>query len=409
MAPPSDPSSHAGLARLPAGGEIASLTGLRGVAALLVVISHFAQWTWITGQPDPLVTSLTNTAGVGMAIFFTLSGYVIALSCSDWDWRGHPALSFTRLLLHRVARLYPAFLVFAVLVVLRSAPLRDLTDPEVQTYLLSRVLLVYSWLPIKHAGMLPFQDHFHIAWSLSVEAGLYLLFGVAAIVAATLPPWRARALVLVVAFAAVAWLLVQTISATRTGLASDWDEWTWRDWLYLHSPWGVSVQFGLGVAAYGIGRFLSPRLMMLAGVTGGVALVGLYGLIASGVVSDPLHQALLAALATAAVMVGCRADTAVNAALSHRSIVFLGTISYSFYLFHFLTPHLGFKGAPEPFEGDVVLYQTLNFAFALGMAIVIAAGMYALVERPGRRAIRSFVDQLLGVERPARLSPRPAE
>ena len=56
-----------------------------------------------------------------------------------------------------------------------------------------------------------------------------------------------------------------------------------------------------------------------------------------------------------------------------------------------------------------IMDNGLNFAFALGMAIVLAAGMYALVERPGRRAIRSLADRLLGMERPPLLSPRPAE
>jgi hypothetical protein len=44
-----------------------------------------------------------------MAIFFTLSGYVIALSYSDWDWRECPAFNLIRLFFYRFARLYPAF------------------------------------------------------------------------------------------------------------------------------------------------------------------------------------------------------------------------------------------------------------------------------------------------------------
>jgi|EndMetStandDraft_7_1072992.scaffolds.fasta_scaffold14736_4 peptidoglycan/LPS O-acetylase OafA/YrhL len=392
-------------------GEIASLTGLRGGAALLVAVNHIAQWASINNPPDPLWGLITNTAGMGMAIFFTLSGYVIALSYSERDWRTRPVFNFSRLLLHRVARLYPAFLVFALLIVLRTPSLRDLGDPEVQRYMLSRLLLAHTWLPIKHDGMLPYDDYFHVAWSLSVEAGLYVLFGAGAIVAALLPRWRAKPLVLAAICVLVLALLLQAVSFTRERLAPDWNDWTWAYWLYLHSPWGVALQFGLGVTAYRVGRHLSPSLAALASMAGGLGLVGIYGMIVcgAGMVQTPLDQALLVALATAVAMAGCRADTTVNAALSHRGIVFLGTVSYSFYLFHFLTPHLGFKGTPEPFDGNVVLYNGLNFAFALGMAIVLAAGMYALVERPGRRAIRSLADRLLGMERPPLLSPRPAE
>jgi len=47
--------------------------------------------------------------GIGMAIFFPLSGYVIALSYSHWDWRTRPGFNLMRLFFYRFARLYLAF------------------------------------------------------------------------------------------------------------------------------------------------------------------------------------------------------------------------------------------------------------------------------------------------------------
>ena len=92
-------------------GEIPSLTGLRGVAALLVIIAHY--WTWARVTPvaalPASIEPWTRTSDIGMAIFFTLSGYVIALSYSHWDWRGRPAFNLVRLFFYRFARLYPAF------------------------------------------------------------------------------------------------------------------------------------------------------------------------------------------------------------------------------------------------------------------------------------------------------------
>jgi peptidoglycan/LPS O-acetylase OafA/YrhL len=64
--------------------EIPSLTGLRGVAALCVVFSHFWFWTSVTPVNQLPTTAWVDTSTIGMAIFFTLSGYVIALSYSHW-------------------------------------------------------------------------------------------------------------------------------------------------------------------------------------------------------------------------------------------------------------------------------------------------------------------------------------
>lgn len=389
--------------------EIASLTGLRGLAALLVVVNHFAQWTRITPAPDPLVERLTSTAGIGMAVFFTLSGYVIALSYGDWDWHGRPGFNFVRLLLYRCARLFPAFVVFAALVVLRTPPLRDLADPDVQAYLLSRLALVYTWLPVRLADMLPLDDHFHVAWSLSVEAGLYVGFAVGAIVVASLPRWRFRSWVVGAAFFVGVWFLLGAVWSARDVLAPDWDEWRWGRWVYLQSPYGVSLQFALGVVACRLGRRLAPGLAALTSDAGGLALLAVYAVVVSGTVVDPWHQALLASTATALLMAGCTAATATNAALSQRSIVFVGTISYSLYLFHYLTPHLGFAGPLRPFETNVALYQVANFAQALGMAVILAAGMYWMVELPGRRAMRAAADRLLGIARRAPSLPQAAE
>jgi peptidoglycan/LPS O-acetylase OafA/YrhL len=55
-----------------------------------------------------------------MSIFFTLSGYVIALSYAHWNWRERPGFNLVRFFFYRFARLYPAFFVFAILIIVRS-------------------------------------------------------------------------------------------------------------------------------------------------------------------------------------------------------------------------------------------------------------------------------------------------
>ena len=115
-------------------GEISSLTGLRSVAALLVIITRY--WFWARVTPVAALPSSvepwTATSDIGMAIFFTLSGFVIALSYSHWNWRDRPIFNLVRLFFYRFARLYPAFFLFAILIVLRTPSLHDVSDPQVQ-------------------------------------------------------------------------------------------------------------------------------------------------------------------------------------------------------------------------------------------------------------------------------------
>lgn len=384
-------------------GEISSLTGLRGVAALLVVVPHFVIWTAVVPvQTLPAWLLLwTATAGMGMAIFFTLSGYVIALSYSDWNWRERPAFNLVRLFFYRFARLYPAYFVFVVVIVLRSPPLRDLSDPQAQAYLLPHLLLAQAWFPVKYGGALAVADYFHVSWSLSTECALYLMFGLGAILAALLPGWRYKPLVLGAAFFTILWLLLREGTLLRSYFApAEWSDPDWYRWFYYISPYAIALQFGIGVAAYKLSRLpLGEGASRILSNLGAAGLVATYFLITGGMLRDEFDQAMPTSLATGLLMVGALSNSVANRLLSGRGIVYIGTISYSLYLFHFLTPSMGFHGQVADFDTFAKAYQIANYLVALALAIMLATGVYRLVEVPGRRAIRAAADRLLGIRR----------
>jgi peptidoglycan/LPS O-acetylase OafA/YrhL len=386
-------------------GEISSLTGLRGLAAVLVIITHFPVWTSVVplAARPAWIEQWSGTAGIGMAIFFTLSGYVIALSYSHWDWRARPAFNLTRLFFYRFARLYPAFFVFAVVNILRSPTLRDLSDPENQSYVISHFLLWQAWLPVKYQGALADADRFHVSWSLSTECALYLLFGIGAMVAAMLPGGRRKPLVLGVVFFVSVAVLLRAAWLMRHDIApAGWNDAEWSRWLLYISPYAVSLQFGLGVVAYRISRRSLPtKLAKIASDLGAAGLIAVYLLISTAVLRDPFHHAMLASLATALLMIGALSDSIANRVLSGRAIVYIGTISYSLYLFHWLTPSIGFNGQSPVLDSAAAAYYALNFLVAFVFAIMLATGVYTLVEVPGRRAIRAAADRLLGIQRAA--------
>jgi peptidoglycan/LPS O-acetylase OafA/YrhL len=396
-------------------GEITSLTGLRGLAALCVVITHY--WYWATVAPievlPPAVTQWTGTSRIGMAIFFTLSGYVIALSYSHWHWREAPFFNLTRLFFYRFARLYPAFFVFAMLIFLRHPEQHDLSNPAIRDFLLPHFLLLHSWLPLKYNGTLAAEGPFHVSWSLSVECALYLLFGLGAIFAAVLPRWRRKPI-----FLAAAFFLSVGVSlhlATMPGghlIPEGWTGLEWTKWLLQLSPWAISLQFGLGVIAYHLFRRpLSERLARLASNLGGAGLVAVYFLIGRDVLHDAFQESILAAMATVLLLIGALSESITNRFLSSRAMVYIGTISYSLYLFHFLTPGMANTRFFDAYNETAMAYHAVNFLTSLFITIVFSTGMYRIVEVPARRAIRTAADRLLGIQHMAAMSEQgaPAE
>jgi peptidoglycan/LPS O-acetylase OafA/YrhL len=394
-------------------GEIASLTGLRGLAALLVVIAHYWPWTAVTklGELPIWMTPWIETSAIGMAIFFTLSGYVIALSYGHWDWHQRPGFNAIRLVLYRFARLYPAFFVFAIIVVLKWPDLQDFGDPDAVDYLVPHFLLVQSWWPMKFGGDLAAEDHFHVSWSLSVECALYVAFALGAIGAAVLPRRLARSLLLAAALLIGGKLLLDAGWNLRGHLMpAGWSDSDWVLWLYFFSPCGPLLQFGLGVAACAFSRRqIVRRYAKAASMLGGLGLIAVYVYFAVWPPGNRFDQTMTASLATAFILIGSQADSITNRLLSGRVIIYVGTISYSLYLFHFLAPSIAHVRSFDAYTPTAALFHASHFAASFALAILLATGVYRLVEVPGRRFLRAMADKLLGIERRPVMQGAPAE
>ncbi|MGW0162523.1 acyltransferase family protein [Mycobacterium sp. NPDC003323] len=161
-----------GLESVSATGRVAALTGVRAVAALLVVLTHAA---YTTGKyPQGYLGSFLSRAEVGVPIFFVLSGFLLFRPWVRASAAGLPGPSVRRYAWHRVRRIMPAYVVtvfaaYAVYHFREAGPnpghtweglLRNLTLTQIYTdnYL-------YSYL---HQGMTQM-------WSLAVEVAFYLV------------------------------------------------------------------------------------------------------------------------------------------------------------------------------------------------------------------------------------------
>lgn len=143
--------------------HIPSLDGIRGLAALMVFLSHAALPNLIPG-------------GFGVTVFFFLSGYLITtLLRREHESTG--GISLRNFYLRRVYRIFPP-----LYIVLTIAVLLDLTGVFRSEMSLPGVLAQYVqmtnyWLVVHgESGVAPTTS---IMWSLSVEEHFYLLFPLA--------------------------------------------------------------------------------------------------------------------------------------------------------------------------------------------------------------------------------------
>jgi peptidoglycan/LPS O-acetylase OafA/YrhL len=325
-----------GLEQVSGPDRVASLTGIRAVAALLVVGTHAAYTTgkYIEGYFGLFCSRME----IGVPIFFVLSGYLLFRPWVKSSATGGPEPSVRRYAWHRVRRIMPAYVVtvlFAyVLYHFRAAApnpghtwvglLRNLTLTQIYT---SNYLL-HGYL---HQGLTQM-------WSLAVEAAFYVVLPLLAYVLVVVlcrRRWRPRLMLAglgALALISPAWLiLVHLTTSVPNGM---------RMWLPTYLIWflagmSLTVLQAMGVRCY---AFIALPLAVIC-----------YFIASTPIAGDPttsplgLSQALYKAVFYAAIAALAVAPLALgnqgwySRFLASRPMVWLGEISYEIFLVHLVT------------------------------------------------------------------------
>jgi peptidoglycan/LPS O-acetylase OafA/YrhL len=326
--------------------RVASLTGIRAVAALLVMLTHAA---YTTGKYTHGYSGLVySRAEIGVPIFFVLSGFLLfspwvkasAASRESGSAASSAAPSVRRYAWHRVRRIMPAYVVTVlaayVLYHFRTAGpnpghtweglFRNLTLTQIYTdnYL-------YSFL---HQGLTQM-------WSLAVEAAFYVVLPVLAyllLVVLCRRRWRPGLLLAGLgglALISPAWLVLVHTTDFLPDAA--------RLWLPTYLVWFIG---GMVLAAL---QPLGVRAYALACIPLAVVC---YFIVSTPIGGAPttspaeLREALVkacfyAVIATLMVAPLALGDRGLYAKfLASKPMVFLGEISYEIFLIHLLTMEL---------------------------------------------------------------------
>ena len=337
---------------------ILGLTGLRGVAALWVVLFHMAD-----GKIDiPIVRS----GALGVDVFFILSGFVLAYVYADklrpTDFNGF--LTFLRA---RVARIYPlhvfvlAFIGLSVLALPGFASGHTLPDQRFGSgAFVASLLLIQNWVYwLPTCWNAP-------AWSLSAEWFAYLTFP---ITLSLTQRWRTVSVPLLLAAASLAaFIALMSLKGVREPSVTG-------------DPGMVRMLF----------EFACGCLLFRATANGLRPLPWLAdaGAVSLLLVSVLWSKVIFLALPAIALVVLLTAQNEgwIARALSIRPIVFLGEISFSLYMVHWMTLHIAYWMMPRV-ELDIPKIVLLNSAL---LSVVLGLSMltYHLIELPARAWGRS--------------------
>lgn len=342
-------------------GSLPSLTGMRMVAAGVVLFSHVG---WLLPRSHaPWLDSVMDRATLGVNFFFVLSGFVLA-----WSWReGTGAATFYG---RRFARIWPSHAVMWAVVMLVSIGAVTMRTPWGSA--MSNLVLLQSW---RESSALSVNS---VAWTLSCEMFFYATFPIVWPLFRRLG--RTQLIVLTVALVAVPFAIGVVGAPTY--------------WL-LHFPPSRIWEFLVGMA---LGRMVQTGALRWAppvpvGVLALLAVVA----VATRIESDVSAVALPLLPIGAIVVRGALNDLAGRRGVLHSRVAQIGGAwSFAFYLVHavpfrvveaiFVTHHLGWL-ALAPFVGLV----------ALGVAG--AGALHTWVEVPTERYLRRRLD--LAVPAPA--------
>lgn len=374
--------------------RLPELDGLRAIAILLVLITHF--WAYPAGTPR--LNLLAGAGWTGVDLFFVLSGYLITGIL--WDSR-RSAHYFRNFYARRVLRIFPLYyaLLIAVFVLL---PLHGSTPALAAawsdrwwyfTYLANVALVLHGWqlFALDITWSLAIEEQFYLCWPLVIRRCRWVTIRrllIAVIVGA--PVLRTAALALGVSWRSTHMLTpfrLDTLALGALIALTEREEKITFERLRQLAPWG-------------------------AGITGGVIL----GLILGGLFArasllvGSVGYTLLALCFGSLLLLAIRPPILVGPVLRLTGLRRVGTVSYGIYILHPLCYLAGATAlsrvglSPDSLTSSPWLNGVAHFLIYSLLAYCAAEISYRVFETPLLDLRRHFEERV-----PARRVSEPEE
>ncbi|RFZ65257.1 acyltransferase [Mycobacterium liflandii] len=335
MTLPEATDAQGGLEQISHVDRVASLTGIRAVAALLVVATHAA---YTTGKYTHGYWGLVSARmEIGVPIFFVLSGFLLFRPWVHSAVTGAPPPSLRRYTAHRVRRIMPAYVVVVLIAYVIYHYRIAGPNPGHSWMGLVRNLTLTQIYTDGYLGSYLHQGLTQM-WSLAVEASFYVLLPFLAyllLVVISRRRWQPKLVVgalLAMATITPGWLvLIHTVSLFPDGA---------RLWLPSYLAWFLggmllTVLQAMKVQCYALAALPLATICYFIVAT---PIAGAPTTSPSALTEAVVKACFYTVIATLAVAPLALGDQGwYSQLLASRSMVWLGEISYEIFLVHLVT------------------------------------------------------------------------
>jgi peptidoglycan/LPS O-acetylase OafA/YrhL len=356
--------------------RIGYLDGLRGLAILLTAAWHYLGPIYQMHLPYGRAFEWwpgVRYGWAGVNLFFLISGYVIFITLER-------CTGFVDFILRRWLRLFPAMLVATLVIYVARAPMGDaMPGGYAQPADLLPGLTLTNPFYYRHFG-LPAHSLDGAFWSLYVEAAFYVVIGLAFFRIG----W-ARSVALLLVLYALSLIVPHAVNRFHIGWAKV------PALLFYHAGFQNFGWFASGAL------FLKARVHSDRGLFWMAVAIGLCSAMTTVLPGGMEKGARAALFAGIALFAAVQSWSPLQRALETKAMLWLGFLSYPFYLLHSaIGVGLIARIGPSVPGLPAIVAPLLVLALMIGIAWIIAAK----IEPPIARLLRPATDavrRLLGV------------
>jgi len=351
--------------------EIKSLTGLRGVAAFMVMLLHFKLFNFLPQSIDSLISSTY----LAVDLFFILSGFVMALTYSHFFQNGFEGAAYKRFILLRIARIYPIYFIATLLTIILFILFpsnNDFHHPITAFHVTLNMTMTQAW-GFSRSYLIP-------AWSISTEFAAYLIFPflVHHLLSGSFKKSISIGFGLLFSIFMLSLIPDSMVFLGKEGKPMNiWNE-------YSFGPLTRCLtEFSIGIICY---RIYCIKEIIQKIQQAHISLIT--SIVIVGLLMIERTDFLIIALFPILILSLTNAQSPVSRLLSSWPCYQLGVISYSLYLIHHMTYFLKPQIMNIINENHIPHNYLVAIIIQVILSIILAYASYLLIEKPGRSLLR---------------------